>query len=218
MYSEDEYLMISGIQHYLFCKRQRALIHIENEWSENTFTKNGEIIHKKTDNPMIKEKRERKIISRAMPVSSKELGISGILDTIEFHKANEGIKIVGKQGYRNPIIVEYKSGKEKKYQYDKAQLMAEALCIEEMFATKIKKGYIYYHKTDERLEIEFNNDLRNLTIDTIFEMHQAYQAKKIPSASYYRKCNLCSLNDKCLPRLTKKYKSINNYIYGEVLW
>ena len=218
MYSEDEYLMISGIQHYLFCKRQRALIHIENEWGDNAFTKNGEIIHNKTDNPLIKEKRGRKIISRAMPVSSKKLGISGILDTIEFYKANEGIKIFGKKGYWNPIIVEYKSGKEKKYQYDKAQLMAEALCIEEMFTTEIKKGYIYYNKTDERLEIEFDNNLRKLTIGTIFEMHKAYQEKNIPTASYYRKCNLCSLNDKCLPRLTKKYKSISNYIYGEELW
>lgn len=217
MYSEYEYLMISGIQHYLFCKRQRALIHIENEWGENAFTKIGEIVHNKTDNPLIKEKRGRKIISRAMPVSSKKLGISGILDTIEFYKANEGITIDGKKGYWNPIIVEYKSGKDKKYQYDKAQLMAEALCIEEMFAINIKKGYIYYHKTDERFEVEFDNDLRQLTTDTILEMHQAYKEKKIPSASYYRKYNLCSLNDKCLPRLTKKYKSVNNYIYGEEL-
>ena len=217
MYSEDEYLMISGIQHYLFCKRQRALIHIENEWGENAFTKIGEIVHNKTDKPLIKEKRGRKIISRAMPVSSKKLGISGILDTIEFYKANEGITIDGKKGYWNPIIVEYKSGKNKKYQYDKAQLMAEALCIEEMFAINIKKGYIYYHKTDERFEVEFDNDLRQLTTDTILEMHQACKEKKIPSASYYRKCNLCSLNDKCLPRLTKKYKSVNNYIYGEEL-
>lgn len=77
MYSEDEYLMISGIQHYLFCKRQRALIHIENEWGDNAFTKNGEIIHNKTDNPLIKEKRGRKIISRAMPVSSKNLELVG---------------------------------------------------------------------------------------------------------------------------------------------
>ena len=82
MYSEDEYLMLSGIQHFLFCKRQWALIHIEGDWTENSFTAEGQIIHQKVDKPFIKEKRKDLIISRAVPVSSKKLGLSGRLDVI----------------------------------------------------------------------------------------------------------------------------------------
>lgn len=94
MYNEDDYLMLSGIQHFLFCKRQWALIHIGANWDENEFTSFGQIVHKKTDMPFLKEKRRNLIISRAMPVSSKNLGLSGILDTIEFHKTNSGIKLI----------------------------------------------------------------------------------------------------------------------------
>lgn len=217
MYTEDEYLMLSGIQHYLFCKRQRALIHIENIWGENSFTKNGEIIHKKADNPIIKEKRGRVVISRAMPVSSKKLGISGILDVIEFHKSIEGIKLKDKKGLWKPIIIEYKSGKDKKYDYDKAQLMAEAFCIEEKFQISIEKSYLYYHKIDKRIEVKLDEKLRDLTKNTIIQMHRDFKNGLIPKAEEHRKCTLCSLNEKCMPRLTKKYKSIDNYIYGEDL-
>lgn len=130
MYSEDEYLMLSGIQHFLFCKRQWALIHIEGVWTENSFTAEGQIIHQKVDKPFIKEKRKDLIISRAVPVSSKKLGLSGRLDVIEFYKADVGIELRNRIGKWKPVIIEYKRGKKKKFYYDDVQLMAQAICVE----------------------------------------------------------------------------------------
>lgn len=217
MYEIDDYLMLSGIQHFLFCKRQWALIHIENLWEENIYTSEGEILHSKADKPFIKEKRKNKIISRAMPISSKTLGLSGILDVIEFEKSEDGISIKGKNGNWKATIIEYKRGKKKKYSYDDCQLMAEAICLEEELGINLEYGYIYYGKTDTREKIIFDNKLRELTIDTAKYMHQYYDKKIIPKAEFYRKCKLCSLYEVCNPRLTKKPKSIDNYLYGEDL-
>lgn len=217
MYVEDDYLMISGIQHFLFCPRQRALIHIENIWDDNLYTKRGDLVHQKTDNPLIKEKRKNLIVSRAMPVSSSKLGLCGILDTIEFHKDTYGVRIEGKRGNWKPTIIEYKSGKAKKYSYDKAQLAAQVMCVEEMLKTNIEKSYLFYKKTNTRLEVDINYELRTLVRDTAKRMHELYKNKIIPKAVEYRKCRLCSLNIKCSPRLTKKYKDVYSYIYRDNL-
>lgn len=216
MYESDDYLLLSGIQHFLFCKRQWALIHIENLWKENSYTLEGQILHEKADKPFIKEKRKTKIISRAMPISSKRLGLSGILDVIEFNKADDGIKLKGKKGLWKPTIIEYKRGKKKKYSYDECQLMAEAICIEESFDIKLDYSYIYYGETDNRIKVLFDKDLRNLTFETAKNMHEYFKNKIVPKAQIYRKCRLCSLNEVCNPRLTKKPKNVKNYLYGDI--
>lgn len=113
MSAPDDYLMLSGIQHFYFCKRQWALIHIEQVWSDNSFTAEGNKLHEITDDPYLKEKRKNIIISRAIPVSSKDLGLSGILDTVEFIKSDKGIAIANKKGLWMPNVVEYKRGKAK---------------------------------------------------------------------------------------------------------
>lgn len=214
MYSEDEYLMLSGIQHFLFCKRQWALIHIEGVWTENSFTAEGQIIHQKVDNPFIKEKRKDLIISRAVPVSSKKLGLSGRLDVIEFYKADVGIELRNRIGKWKPVIIEYKRGKKKKFYYDDVQLMAQAICVEEEFNIKLKYGYIYYAQTDTREKVEFTEALRTLTMESAKLMHEYYKRRYIPRAECYRNCKLCSINEDCRPRITKKIKNIDNYIYG----
>lgn len=218
MYDEDDYLMLNGIQHFLFCKRQWALIHIENIWSENSFTAEGQVIHTKVDQPFIKEKRKNIIISRAMSVSSKSLGLSGRLDVIEFHKSDEGIDLKNRRGKWLPVIVEYKRGKKKKYNYDNAQLMAQAICVEENFNIKIDYGYLYYNETDTREKVEFTDELRNVTIKAAQEMHRYYDEKIIPRAENYKNCRMCSLYNECSPRITKKIKNVGNYIYGAELW
>ena len=171
MYAEDDYLMLNGIQHFLFCKRQWALIHVENIWTENSFTAEGQVIHTKVDKPFIKEKRKDLIISRAMSVSSKNLGLSGRLDAIEFHKSDKGIELNNRKGLWQPIIIEYKRGKKKKYNYDNAQLMAQAICIEENFNIKLEYGYLYYNETDTREKVEFTEELRDLTTKAAQDMH-----------------------------------------------
>lgn len=205
--------MLSGIQHFLFCKRQWALIHVEQVWSENSYTAEGQLIHEKVDQPFIKEKRKDLLISRAMDVSSKTLGLSGRLDAIEFRQKEEGIPLKGRNGKWVPTIVEYKRGKKKKDDYDEAQLMAQAICVEETLNVTIPYGYIYYHETDSREKIDFTPALRGLVVDTARAMHDYYDRGEIPKAEFFKNCTKCSLYDDCRPRLTKKAKNVQRYIY-----
>ena len=213
MIGEDDFLMLSGIQHFLFCKRQWALIHVEQVWSENSYTAEGQLIHEKVDQPFIKEKRKDLLISRAMDVSSKTLGLSGRLDAIEFRQKEEGIPLKGRNGKWVPTIVEYKRGKKKKDDYDEAQLMAQAICVEETLNVTIPYGYIYYHETDSREKIDFTPALRGLVVDTARAMHDYYDRGEIPKAEFFKNCTKCSLYDDCRPRLTKKAKNVQRYIY-----
>ena len=110
-YNEDEYLMLSGIQHFKFCKRQWALIHLEQQWAENVHTVVGELMHKKVHDPGIKEKRKDTLIVRALPIASRTLGISGECDAVEFHKCEDGVTLFGHRGLYSVFPVEYKKGK-----------------------------------------------------------------------------------------------------------
>ena len=136
-YKEDDYLMLSGIQHFKFCRRQWALIHIEQQWDENVHTVIGELMHKKVHDPMSKEKRKDTIIVRALPIASRKMGISGECDVVEFHKCEDGISLYGHRGSYSVFPVEYKKGKPKITEEDKLQLTAQAMCLEEMFSTEI---------------------------------------------------------------------------------
>ena len=131
-YREEEYLMISGIQHFRFCRRQWALIHIEQQWAENEHTVVGELMHKKVHDPYLSEKRKGVLITRALPVSSRILGISGECDVVEFHRCADGIPLQGCKGKYCVVPVEYKRGSPKKNQADRLQLAAQALCLVEM--------------------------------------------------------------------------------------
>ena len=104
-YDEDDYLMLSGIQHFYFCKRQWGLIHLEQQWKDNEATVHGQMLHQKADNPLLKEKRHGVIISRAVHIVSKELGLYGIMDVLELHSCKHGIRINGHTGFWAPNIV-----------------------------------------------------------------------------------------------------------------
>ena len=132
-YTEDDYLMISGIQHFKFCRRQWALIHIEQQWAENEHTAVGKLMHEKVHDPYLREKRKGVIIARALPISSRELGISGECDVVEFHKCEEGVTLYGHRGLYSIYPIEYKKGKSKPTDEDRLQLAAQVLCLEEMF-------------------------------------------------------------------------------------
>lgn len=120
-YKED-FLMLSGIQHYEFCKRQWALIHIEQQWAENYFTIDGDFMHKKVHDSFQYEKRKDTIVSRGMEIHSFELGISGICDVVEFQKDAAGINIYGRKDKYQVIPIEYKRGKPKTTDADELQL------------------------------------------------------------------------------------------------
>ncbi|WP_300408737.1 CRISPR-associated protein Cas4 [Lagierella sp.] len=214
-YKEEDYLMLSGIQHFCFCKRSWSLIHVEQLWEENYYTIDGMIKHEKVDNPFIKEKRKNIFYSRSVPISSSKLGLNGIIDMVEFIKDGEGVNVPGKKGLWKPYVIEYKRGKEKPDLRDISQLVAQVICLEEDLNCHIEKSFIYYFKTNTRLEVDIDEEKREFVIDTVKEMHDMFENRITPDAEFYKKCTLCSLYDLCMPRITKKRKSIENYLYGD---
>lgn len=169
--------MLSGIGHYYYCKRHWALIHIEQQWVENKYTAEGRLLHERADNPYLKEKRKDKFYSRAMPVSSKYLGLSGILDVVEFNKDPDGIEVAGKEGAWLPRIVEFKRGKKKHDNSNIIQLVAQVICLEESFNINIPVSYMYYHATNHKDKVEINQDLRDLAKKLADEMHTWFYNK-----------------------------------------
>lgn len=200
--------MLSGVQHYKFCKRQWALIHIEKQWAENTRTVQGNLMHEKTHDASIVEKRRDLIVSRAMPIHSRTLGASGECDVVEFHRDDNGININNQQGKFKIYPVEYKRGSPKKSDEDVFQLVAQAICLEEMFCCEIEKGYLYYGETKHRLEVKITNE-QKLEVKKCFdEMHSLYERAYTPKVKRTKACNACSLKDLCLPILCKEHSAI----------
>ena len=143
-YAEDNYLMLSGIQHFKFCRRQWALIHIEQQWAENVHTVVGELMHKKAHDPYLVEKRKDLLVVRSLPIASRIMGVSGECDVVEFQRCDNGIKLHGHRGTFLVYPIEYKKGKPKITEEDKLQLAAQVLCLEEMFSTEICEGALFY--------------------------------------------------------------------------
>ena len=202
-YAEEDYLIISGIQHFKFCRRQWALIHVEQQWAENVHTVIGELMHKKVHDPYLTEKRKDTIIVRALPVSSRILGISGECDVVEFHRCDDGIRLHGHRGLYSIFPIEYKKGKPKLTEEDKLQVVAQALCLEEMFSTQISTGAIFYGETRKRELFEISEQLRDEVKRMFEEMHQYYVRKYTPKVKTSRACTSCSLKDICLPKINK---------------
>ncbi len=211
-YKEEDYLMLSGIQHFSFCRRQWALIHIEQQWDENLRTVEGNIFHKKAHDGYSSEKRQDVIISRGMPVFSPALGISGVCDIVEFYRDDKkGISLHGREGRYLVYPVEYKKGQPKEDEADILQLAAQAMCLEEMLGCEIEKGYLYYGEIRRRIEVGLDEHIRQQVRDTFEEMHHYYERRYTPKVKRTKACNACSLKDLCLPRLMKE-RSVKEYI------
>ncbi|MDD2973380.1 MAG: CRISPR-associated protein Cas4 [Lachnospiraceae bacterium] len=214
MYEEDDFLQLSGIQHFAFCRRQWALAYIEQQWSENVRTVEGHLLHERAHDGTISESRGDILVSRAMPVCSRKLGISGECDVVEFHATKDrenGISIFGKEGLYFVIPIEYKRGKPKENDSDALQLTAQAMCLEEMLCCKIPVGYLYYGETKHRTKIVITEELRSRVTSIFQEMHKYYQQRYTPKVKRSKSCNACSLQDICLPGLNKQ-KSVLEYI------
>lgn len=211
MYREDDYLNLSGIQHFVFCRRQWALIHIEQLWEENFRTADGRIMHENVHDAAFHEKRGNVIISRALRVSSPRLGISGECDAVEFHKDENGVNLVGLDGKYKAVPVEYKRGSQKISDCDRMQLCAQVLCLEEMLCCTIPKAYLFYGETRHREEIDIDEKLRSDTEAVIAEMHSYYDRQYTPKGKRTKSCNACSLKDLCLPVICGK-RTVSEYI------
>ena len=210
-YNEDDYLMISGIQHFRFCRRQWALIHIEQQWSDNVHTVIGELMHKRVHDPYLTEKRKDIIIARGLPVSSRVMGVSGECDVVEFHRCDDGIRLHGHRGLFSVYPIEYKKGRSKLTEEDKLQLAAQAMCLEEMFSTEVPEGAIFYGESRRREIVDITSDLRTEVEKMFEEMHQYYNRHYSPKVKYSKSCNACSLKDICLPKLGKAI-SVKRYL------
>jgi len=214
-YNEEDYLMLSGIQHFEFCKRQWALIHIEQQWEENVRTVEGQHVHQKVDQPFTREKRGDKLIVRAMPVKSNTLGINGICDAVEFIRDDDGIKIHGMEGNYLAYPIEYKRGKPKSGDEDVLQLVAQAICLEEMLLCEVKTGYIFYNEVKRRLEVPITEEMKEKVRLIAKEMHSYYERRHTPKVKSGKFCNNCSLKNICLPKLMNK-QTVKRYIDGRI--
>lgn len=211
MYAEDDYLMLSGIQHFAFCRRQWGMIHIEQQWAENYRTTAGELMHKKAHDEGSFEKRGNLLIVRGLRISSHELGVSGQCDVVEFHQNENGVELFGYDGKWKPIPIEYKRGKPKENNADQLQLCAQAICLEEMFQTIILDGYLYYGENRRRSHVDFTDELRETVKKMTKEMHDLFQRGHTPNVRPSKQCKACSLENLCIPKLQKAVK-VREYI------
>lgn len=220
-YTDDDMLMLSGIQHYRFCPRQWALIHIEQQWNDNRLTVEGHILHKRVEDPFYRQKCGDYISLRSVNVASQKLGLYGITDVVELHQTNDENNSIRHPKYPGlwlPYPVEYKHGHPKRNEVDLVQLAAQAMCLEEQYDITIPFGAFYYAEIRQRVEIEIDGRLRQLVRECAEEMHKVFQSGKIPSISQEKHCNNCSLKDICMPETadcTKVSYYLKKYLYEE---
>lgn len=202
-YREEDFLQLSGIQHYSFCKRQWALIHVEEQWEENLRTVEGKLLHERAHDVGFKESRGDTYILRGVSIRSYELGVSGQCDVLEFHRTGSGVPLEGKDGLWRPYPIEYKRGKPKETDADRLQLCAQALCLEEMLCCDIPEGALYYGETKRREKVEFTDELRSQVKDALAQMHELYRRGYTPKVRQGKACRACSLRELCLPGLQR---------------
>ena len=211
MYTSDDCLIISGLQHFRFCRRQWALIHIEQQWAENLRTIEGEFLHERAHNELLRESRGDLWIVRGLRVQSLTLGLSGQCDVVEFRRGETGVPLAGKPGLWTPYPVEYKRGSPKQDGCDELQLCAQAMCLEEMLCCEIPAGALFYGEPRRRLHVEFAPELREEVRADAVQMHDFYRRGYTPRVKPTKSCNACSLKELCLPRLQKS-GSVQDYL------
>ena len=203
-YKEEDFLQLSGLQHFKFCRRRWALIHIENQWAENFRTVDGSLMHKNAHDGSLRETRGELVITRGMPVFSSVLGVSGQCDVLEFIRSADGITLSGRQGLWQPYPVEYKRGKPNARSGDALQLCGQALCLEEMLCCTIPEGALFFGEVRQRVTVAFTKELRDEVRQALTEMHALYRRGHTPRVRPTRSCNACSLKEICLPRLMNR--------------
>lgn len=213
MYSEDDFLALAGLQHISFCERQWALIHIEQQWDENLRTAEGRVMHDKVHDTEYKSYKPGVIVVRGMMLQSFSLGIYGVADIVEFIRQEDGsgIRLPKKEGLYLPRPVEYKRGKSKKGDYDRIQLCAQAVCLEEMLRCNIKEADLYYGETRRRETVELDDELRDEVKRLSEYMHRLYSEGVTPKPDMKLSvCKTCSMLDVCMPKMRLK-TSVKNY-------
>ncbi|MGE4402372.1 MAG: CRISPR-associated protein Cas4 [Desulfobulbus sp.] len=201
-YSEDNLVMISALQHYLFCRRQCALIHIEQQWLENRLTAEGRILHERVHGGG-RESRRTLRVEFDVPIRSLRLGVIGRADIVEFHRQENGLW--------RPLPVEYKRGRPKKDDSDRVQLCAQGICLEEMLECAVPEGALYYGEKKRRTAVAFDTGLREKTAQTAAAVHDLLAKGKTPPSQYDKRCESCSFMPVCLPKVATR-KQVGKYL------
>lgn len=210
-FQEDDYLLISEIQHFRFCQRQWALIHVEDQWAENVRTVEGNALHRKAHDAAARERRGDLLIVRSLRVASPRLGIVGACDVVEFRRDTNGVPLHGEEGFYQPFPIEYKRGTARTDGADELQLCAQAMCLEEMLVCEIPAGALYHGETRRRQQVVFTPELRAEVENCVSRMRELYQRGHTPKVRPTKACNACSLKELCLPRLMRQ-RSVSAYL------
>jgi CRISPR-associated exonuclease Cas4 len=215
MFTEDDLLPLSGLQHLLFCERQWALIHIEQQWEENRLTQEGRVLHERVHESST-EARPDAIVARGLRVHSLRLGLAGEADVVEFQRTptqrQGAIQLENRAGWWIPFPVEYKRGRPKSDAWDEVQLCAQALCLEEMFGVPVPAGALFYGKNRRRTPVDFDASLREQTENLARRMHELFSAGLTPPAVYAKKCESCSLIERCMPKMSTRRRDVERYL------
>ncbi len=185
-----EPIQLSALQHWAYCPRQCALIHVEQAFAENLFTLRGQALHTRVDDPGF-EMRDGLRVERALPLFCDRLGLSGKADVVEFMPDD------------TPYPVEYKHGSRSKRgdiaACDDIQLAAQAICLEEMFGTAVREGALYYATSRRRRIVRIDNGLRYAVEETTAAVRALLASGSIPTPRNDERCRACSLRDICQP-------------------
>jgi len=216
MYSENDFVPISILQHILFCERRAALVLLENLWDDNISTAEGTVLHERAHQAET-DSRGTLIVARGLWLRSFWLGLCGKADVVEFQLLNDeadklGARLTGKEGLYRPFPVEYKRGHLRSEKSFEVQLCAQALCLEEMLDTEVVAGALYYGKTRRRKEIKFDKLLRDQTKSAVLKVHELLKSGVTPRVQYQKKCDFCSLSSQCLPKVTGTQRSVARYL------
>lgn len=202
MFSDDDLLPISALQHLVYCERQCMLIHGEGAWAENRSTAQGRVMHQRVHAER-SGMEDGRLIARGLRLCSRRLGLSGVADVVEFQpvQAQEAssVTLPGRAGRWLPFPVEYKRGRPKKHDADAVQICAQAMCLEEMLATHISQGALFYGQTRRRQDVCFGEDLRGRVELLAARLHGLVIAGITPPPEFGPKCKNCSLQPICLP-------------------
>lgn len=204
-FDEVDLVPLSALQHYLYCPRQCALIHIEQQWAENRFTAEGRILHERTDRGGGETRGSVRIV-RAVPIRSLLLGVIGVADVVELH-----------DGGRQPVPVEYKRGRPKAHRADEVQLCAQAICLEEMFGLSVPEGFLFYGRNRRRTAVSLDCELRDLTGEAARATRQLMTNGRTPAPVYEaRKCEACSLKGLCHPQRLERRFQVDRWLAEQI--
>ncbi len=214
-FHEEDFLQLSGLQHFIFCRRQWGLIHVEHQWAENLRTVEGELLHQRCHDSGASERRGDLLTLRNLHIFSPRMGISGACDVVEFHADPHGVPLQGHAGTWRPYPVEYKRGKPKDHQADELQLCAQAMCLEEMLCCAISEGALFYGESRRRQVVPLTDELRSTVTQSLAEMHDLYRRGHTPKVKPGSACRACSLSELCLPALMSA-RPVADYLRGNL--